>query len=978
MPSDRLIHFTPFHLDFTNAQLWRGEELLPVRQKPFALLRYLIEHTGQLVSKEELQQAVWPNTYVSPGLIKGYVSDLRAILDDDPKRPQFIETVGRQGYRFIGHVSKAPRASSAERLSPVVGREAELAHLHGVLADALNGRRRLVFVAGEPGIGKTTLINTFVEQVAAEHGLWIGQGQCIEHYGAGEAYLPILDALGRLCREPDGKRLIALLDQYAPTWLVQMPTLIEDAHLETLQRKVHGASRERMLREMAEALEALTTERPLVLVLEDLHWSDYSTLDLLAFLARRKEVARLFVIGTYRPVDVIIQDHPLKTVKQELQLHGECEDVPLGFLSPEAVADYLARRFSDRRGLSITELAETLHRRTEGSPFFMVTVLEEAIAYGAVQENDDQWQLQVGVEELEQGIPGSIRAMIERQIARLNRGQQRVLEVASVAGQEFSVGVVVAGLEQDVVQIEEQCEEIARSTHILSMTGAEQWPEGTPTTRYRFVHALYRDALYERVAVGRRGLLHRRIGECLEIAYAGRVQEIAAELARHFEQGGDIEKAVGYWHQAAEKAITHSANPEAYDLLAKGLALLKTLSDTPARAKQEISLQMALAWALSTMKGEAAPEVEAIYVRTRELSEQLGDRSWLFWSIGGLYGVALAQGKVEAARPLVEQLMSLAEEQQKPRFLMWAHYGHGNVLFWRGELDAALMHLNQALILYDPQLARQERFDPRVICLGMSAHVLWLLGYTDQSLQRAQEALQYAQELSHPYSIAYALFTLTDVHALRRDAVAARSHADQLVAFGQEQALPIYEGAGRFLRGAALLEEGQVEGGLAQMQKGMPSVRAARAGLVSGGIGWLAIAHSQTGQTQEGWRVLEEALATIQENGQRSMEAFLLPFKGDLLLLDARRNRAEAEIYFWQTLEKARNLNAKSVELVAAIRLARLWQKGKKKKEALTVLSGIYSWFTEGFETADLQEAQKLLADFARENEKSLRKSDDC
>jgi predicted ATPase len=243
------------------------------------------------------------------------------------------------------------------------------------LEKALNGERQVVFVTGEPGIGKTALVDTFLAQVGAQGNLWIGRGQCIDHYGAGEAYLPVFEALGRLCRVPRQGHFLDLLTQHAPTWVLQMPTLLTAADYEALQRKVQGANQERMLREMAEAVEALTTEHLLVLVLEDLHWSDAATLDLLSFLARRPEAARLLVIGTYRPVDVIVREHPLKTVKQELHLHGHCQELSLAFLTREAVTEYLSGRFNDGAQLPLLELARVIHRRTEGNP------LHEAALY---------------------------------------------------------------------------------------------------------------------------------------------------------------------------------------------------------------------------------------------------------------------------------------------------------------------------------------------------------------------------------------------------------------------------------------------------------------------------------------------------------------------------------------------------------------------------------------------------------------------
>ena len=337
----------PLRLDPANECLWRGTEMLRLTRKAFAALHYLATHPGRVVSKEELFQAVWPAVVVSEAALTTCMREVRKVLADDPKVPQFIETVHRRGYRFIAPLSttpqpvpslkskvQSPQSAIRNRQSAIglVGREGELAQLHNWLEKALHGERQVVFVTGEPGIGKTTLVEAFLQQIAADGGVWIGRGQCIEHYGAGEAYLPGLDALGRLGRAPDGHRLLAVLHQYAPTWLVQLPALLGAAELEALQRRTQGATRERMLRELAEAVEALTAEQPLVLWLEDLHWSDYATLDWLAFVARWREAARFLVIGAYRPVDVIVREHPLKAVKQELQLHGNCEELPLGLL----------------------------------------------------------------------------------------------------------------------------------------------------------------------------------------------------------------------------------------------------------------------------------------------------------------------------------------------------------------------------------------------------------------------------------------------------------------------------------------------------------------------------------------------------------------------------------------------------------------------------------------------------------------------
>jgi len=305
MPSDSALEFSPFRLDLLNQQLWRGAELLLLRPKPFAVLAYLATRAGRLVLRAELVKAVWPDTHVGAVVLRGYIRDLRLTLGDDPEAPRFIETVAHRGYRFIAAVSggqyspandqPSEPAAGAELLNPtLVGREAELNQLLRWLTRSVRGHRQVVFVTGEPGIGKTTLVDAFLTQAAGGASLRIARGQCVEHFGVGEVYLPVLEALGQLCRQPGGEEVIALLSRHAPTWLVQMPALIGDQELETVQRRAQGATRERMLRELAEALEVLTAATPLVLVIEDLQWSDFSTLDMISLLARRRGRARLF------------------------------------------------------------------------------------------------------------------------------------------------------------------------------------------------------------------------------------------------------------------------------------------------------------------------------------------------------------------------------------------------------------------------------------------------------------------------------------------------------------------------------------------------------------------------------------------------------------------------------------------------------------------------------------------------------------
>jgi DNA-binding winged helix-turn-helix (wHTH) protein len=556
MPAAPQFHFDPYRLEVRNELLWCGAQALRLTAKAFRVLHYLVEHAGQLVTKDALFEAVWPEMSVSEGVLTNCIGELRKALGDTAQTPRFIATVHRRGYRFIAPVTlvdpsepTAHRASASVPASPappplLVGREAELQALHQWLERVLQGQRHVVFVTGETGIGKTTVVDAFLGTMTGAAPPWVAWGQCMAPYGAGEAYLPVLDALGRLCRTPGHEHLVALLGQYAPTWLVQMPALLSPAALEGMQHKVLGASRERMLRELAEALEVVTAEQPLVLVLEDLHWSDHATLDLIAWLARRREPARLLLLGTYRPVEVLVHEHPLQALKQDLALHRQCVELCLEGLNEAAVAAYLTARFPG--GSLPAGLVRMLYRRTEGQPLFMVQAVDAWVQQGWVTEVAGEWVMQVGLEAVATGVPESVRQMILQQFDGLCPAEQGVLEAASVVGVEFTTAAVAAGVESTMEPVEERCEALVRRGQFLRGCGVEEWPDGTVAGRYAFLHALYQQVVYQQVPVGRRMQIHRRLGMREEAGYGERASEHAAELAMQIMLSSALSALKGY------------------------------------------------------------------------------------------------------------------------------------------------------------------------------------------------------------------------------------------------------------------------------------------------------------------------------------------------------------------------------------------------------------------------------------------------
>jgi DNA-binding winged helix-turn-helix (wHTH) protein/predicted ATPase len=960
----------PLWLDLANECLWYGNQARALRPKTFALLRYLLAHPSQVLTKAVLLEALWPETMVSDVVLAVCIRELRQALGDTARAPRFIETVPRRGYRFMGQLPMvppaAPHPSSPASLSLLAGRVRELAALHGALATALTGVRQLLFITGEAGLGKTALVEAFLAALEAAGPLWIGRGQCLDHYGAGEAYLPVLEALGRVCRGPGGQEVVALLEQQAPTWLVQMPGLVCAADLEAVQRRLAGATRDRMLRELAEALERLTARQPLVLVLEDLHWCDASTLDVLAMLARRRESARLLLLGTYRPPDALQRGHPLHTVHHELQRHGQCTSLPLPLLPEAAVATYLTTRFPDAH--LPAGLVRLVHQRTEGHPLFMVTVVEEWVRRGWLGQADGGWTLRVELADLASTVPESVRQMLEHQMERLSAREQRVLEVGSVAGATFSAAAVAAGLTQEVVEVEDWCAGLARRQQGLAVCGEEVWPDGTVAGRYRFTHALYQEVAYQRLPAARRVQLHRRIGEREEAGYGPQVRERAAALAMHFARGQDTQRAVRYLQYAGENANERAAYPEALQHLTQGLALLATLPETPARHQHELDLLIALAQALRFTKGQAAPELAPLYTRAATLCQQVGESLQRFVVLDALCVFHYTRAEYQAAQGVAEQLLDLAQDQHDPAQRVRAHERLGQTLFNVGAFASARTHLEQALAVFDTRgyatlhAAPEGMRDYRTGCLIQLGRALCMLGYPDQAVQRSQKALTIAHALAHPFQVVDTLVGSTLIQRARREWPTVQAHAEAMLALATEHGFVRHVALGTLFRGMALAGQGQCAAGLAQMRQGLAAYQAT--GSVSGMSGHLAqLAEvcGQVGQVDEGVCQQAEALALVDTTGERHTEAELYRLHGELLLRQALPEAQAAEACFQLALDIACRQQAKWWELRAAMSLARLWQQHGKRTEAYALLAPIYGWFTEGFETADLQEAKALL-----------------
>ena len=910
------ITFGQFRFDLTNECLWQGTRAISLRPKAFGVLKILLEHPGELVNKQQVLDAVWPGTFVGDAVLKDSIRQLREALHDNAGSPSYIETAHRRGYRFIAKISPPPSdenlsaapTQSAGSLPPnttvpaspqgavqMLGRDAELANMRSWLDRVLKGERQTVFITGEAGIGKTTLVQAFLEQVEQIPGTIVVRGQCLEHFGSGEAYLPVLDGFSRLCRSSAGEGVVDVLREHAPSWLAHVSSLASTAERNHLQSQTTGATREGMLREMAEAVERLSDNSPVLLVLEDLHWSDYSTLDLISYLARRRDRARLMVIGTYRPVDVILTGHPLRGVKRELQAHSLCHELPLEYLSEEQVAQYLAARFCGRHLPS--RLRQTIYRRTDGNPLFMVNLVEYLIDHKLVVEEEGLWRLCVECSEVEHGVPSSIKELIEKQIERLSADERGVLEAASATGMEFSTVAVAAGLDRPVAWVEMHCEELVRRHHFLSPAWLSELPDGAVTSRHRFNHVLYREVPYSLISPMRRAQIHQRIGERAVEIFRERASEIAAELAMHFEQSRDWPRALQYLIEAARTATQRSAHHEAAELSRRGLEVLNRLPETTERAQQEMTLRMILSVSLLAFQGFAAAEMEKIHSLGKELLRLQGPSPQLFNMLALLVLFYKFSGQMSSAQAIAEQLLPIAETLGNPALVMEAHRTMGSALVEQGKCAEALEHFNQASSLYAAHRNHPYTLaiahDCKVVCECFAARALWALGDPDAALHRMQGALAFARELSHPASWIFAAHFAVQLHQLRGEPLLARERASEVVKIADEYGLDLWQAFGNIDMGWAEAELGNRRIGLDQMQRGMAAYRASGARLwCPHFLGLYAEQLGKDGRAEEAMAAIAQALTLAEETAERYAITELHRIKSELMVQTAERTRA--------------------------------------------------------------------------------------
>ena len=970
----KMILIEPFARAWGSSMPWRPAQKLETRQRYHIAVRVGI-HTGLVVvgvmggagRQEQLALGQVPNVCAR---IQGLAEPNTVAMSDATYRLvqgyfqcQDLGAHALRGvtesmriYQVLSESGATSRLDVAQPrgLTPLVGRESEVTLLLERWEQVKAGHGHVVLLTGDAGIGKSRLVHMLKEHVANEpHTRW----ECrSSSYFENTALFPMTDLFQRLLQfetgdTPDEKlgKLEHALSQYRLPMEETVPLFAPLLSLPISENRYPplNLSPQRQRQKTLETILAILLEQaerqPGLFIVEDLHWTDPSTLALLNLVIDQTPTASLLTVLTCRP-----HFHPAwhhRSYLTEITVHRLSQ--------PQ-----IARMTTDLAGgkpLPIQVLAQ-ITEKTDGVPLFVEELTKAVLELGLLQDVDGQYVLTGTLSSF--AIPATLQDSLMARLDRLVTAKA-VAQYAAVIGRQFAY---------DVLSTVSQLGDTTLQRELGRLVEAEiVYQRGVPPqATYTFKHALIQDAAYESLLKSTRQHYHQRIAQVLEEQFPETVEAEPELLAHHYTEAGLIEQAILYWQQAGQRASDRSANLEAISHFTTGIALLQTLPETPAHTQHAVTLHIALGAALQMAKGSSEPEVEHAYTQARALCQQVGETPELVPVLFGLWRFYNVRSQLHTARELAEDLLRLTQRIDDPTLAVIAHTALGSTWLWLGALRAARQHLEEALTRYTPEQRRALVFrmgqDPGVSCRALAAQTLWLLGYPEQALARVHEALALAQALSHPFSLAYVRCYAAFVSQFRRDVSAVHEHAEAAVALATEQGFPQWAAIGTSVRGWALAMQGQREEGRAQVHRGNAVFRAIGAALqVPYFCTLLAEVCDHLGHPEDGLQALAEAHTLVEQHEERYWEAEVRRLRGTLLLRQPGMPQAEAASWLQRALDVARRQEAKSLELRAAMSLSRLWQQQGKRAEAHDLLMPIYGWFTEGFDTADLQDAKTLL-----------------
>lgn len=763
-------------LDTATQELRREDELVAVEPQVFAVLEYLLANPDRVVTKIELLDEVWGDRFVSEAALTSRIKLARQACGDSGREQRVIKTVHGRGYRMAAPIVE--RGSTAAAVAPsaapgpgTVGREREIAQLAKAAAVVVSDEQRTVFVRGTAGAGKSTVVAEFVERTDDLDRWLVLRGRCHRARSGPEPYFALLDAIGGLAAvEPDLVR--ELLERVAPSWLVQLPTIVDDETAARLERRLLGGARQRMLREGAEVFTALASLHSTLLVVEDVHLADDCTLDVLELISARQDAVPLLLVITARPGVGTVDEFLSAT-----SALGSAVTIDIGPLERDEIGQLLQDRYPG--GTMPSELADLVHGRCDGNPLLAHEIVAAWRGAGLIAVTDDALTMSVDANELMRAIPTGLVPVIERTLHDLDPHDLAALEAAAAAGLDFDAASVAAGLDWGVADAEEALSRMARRQDHVMATGATTWPDGTVSSTFEFTHELYRDVIRDRTAPGRRAELHRRIGTALEIGYRGGLDRVTVALADHFVAAGDAARSARYLRKASAQATARHAHGHAVSLLESALDNSERLEPGQERDAIELGIRLSLGQARVAMAGWRDQEVAAHYTRALELAELLGASGEEANARYGLATISELHGEYERTEQLLTPLINVDDGD----LAMEAHELVACSTFHQGAFERSESNSSTVLSRW-PDDASSEVMakvaeHPATSCNSWLSLSNWFLGRSDDSIRRAEDAVRLGER--HRYALAMATQQRAMLHQIRGEPEACLEWADRTI-----------------------------------------------------------------------------------------------------------------------------------------------------------------------------------------------------
>lgn len=885
-----------------------------------------------------VQSAAEPDSVMITAAVHQLVSGLFVVEDRGAHQLKGVDHPVRL-YRVIQPTAarRGRLGATAHAITPLVGREEELSLLLSRWEQVREGHGQLALVMGEPGIGKSRLVEEFRARIKDDACMWVEcAGEPLFQSTPFHAVTQILhQGLSWRGDESPGERVAQLergLERAGLKLSEALPLIADLLNVPVPEKYAPLAytpdqRRKRLLANLTTWVLEGARLQPIVMVIEDLHWVDPSTLELTQMLVAQSATTPLLLLCTARPEFRV--PWPMRAHHAQITL-SRLNDRH----TREIVAGVVAR-------VALTEdLIDAVVKRTDGVPLFaeeLTRLILEREGGSVVGE-----------------IPATLHDSLTARLDRLGPAKE-VAQIAAVIGREFPY---------ELLQVVSRIGEMELQAALVKLADAELiYARGVaPQATYRFKHALIQDAAYEALLKSRRRELHERIGQAMESLYAERLNDHLADLVHQYRQAGNLAKAIEYLRRSGERATAQGADGAAIEQLGVALELTRKLPEDRSRRRQETQLRILIGPALMATKGQGSSEAEANYARALELCQQTGDTSELFEALSGLWVVRLLRGELREADALAQRLITFVGESKDKGNLAYANFAAGDTAFWRGDLRTASEHLGLTMSACQPGIQPSRVFvdDPAMISRAYAAWVQHHLGYPDRALVTMSECIEVAHALSHPRALAMASIYAGQLHLLRREPNATIEHCRTATSLAEEFGLLFYSAFAQVLLGCAVVQLGQGETGVETIKGGFEAWQAL--GSVTGGPwfrGEFAAGLSAIGRFDEALNLVKEAFQQSERTGERQFLAELHRITGMVSAMQSRS--VEAEVSFRSAIEIAQNQSARVWELRATMSFARLLCDTNRRDEARTILNEIYSWFTEGFDTADLKDAKALL-----------------